>query len=304
MTALRSLVAATDLSAPARHAAERAALLARAHGAHLTVVHVPDRSSWNELTTWLGESSEASSRLEKEQTDRLARLAEDLRQHGAPTVDAVRRTGAVLEEIAKEAEARQADLLVVGARGEGFLRRLVMGSTAERLLRRTTRPVLVARQVPRQPYRRVLVAVDFSPWSAKALALARQLAPQAHLTLFHAWQVPFEGKLHFAGVDLAAIEHYRRKARADALQQLTALASQARLPPGRWEPAVVEGNPSLRLVEQEQESDADLIVMGKHGRSATEDLLLGSVTQHVLAEGTCDVLVSVGQDTEGTPPAP
>jgi nucleotide-binding universal stress UspA family protein len=304
MTALRSLVAATDFSAPARHAAERAALIAKTHGAHLTVVHVPDPTSWDALHTWLGNASDAATRLEKERTDRLARLSDDLRQHGAPTVDAVCRTGSVPEEISREAEARQADLLVVGARGEGFLRHLVLGSTAERLLRRTTRPVLVARQLPRQPYRRVLVAVDFSPWSAQAVALARRLVPQAHLTLFHAWQVPFEGKLQWAGVDLAAIEHFRRKARADALHQVAALAAQMRLPPECWEPSVVEGHPSLRLVEQEQECDADLLVIGKHGRSATEDLLLGSVTQHVLAEGACDVLVSVGQDAKATPSAP
>ena len=48
----------------------------------------------------------------------------------------------------------------------------------------------------------------------------------------------------------------------------------------------------LRLVEQEQVLDCDLVVIGKHGQSAAEDLLLGSVTKHVLAEGQSDVLVA------------
>ncbi|MCB1982797.1 MAG: universal stress protein, partial [Rhodoferax sp.] len=55
---------------------------------------------------------------------------------------------------------------------------------------------------------------------------------------------------------------------------------------------IVEGEASLRLVEQEQVLDCDLVVIGKHGQSAAEDLLLGSVTKHVLAEGQSDVLVA------------
>jgi nucleotide-binding universal stress UspA family protein len=119
-------------------------------------------------------------------------------------------SGSVLDEIGQKAEALNAALLVLGARGEGFLRRQVLGTTSERLLRRTTRPVLVVRQTPHAAYRRVLVALDFSPWSLQALAVARSVAPHAHLVLFNAFQVPFEEKLHFAGVDAATIEHYRQ----------------------------------------------------------------------------------------------
>ena len=65
-----------------------------------------------------------------------------------------------------------------------------------------------------------------------------------------------------------------------------------RLTFGRWEPCIVEGDASQRIIELEQELDCDLVVIGKHGRSATEDLLLGSTTKHVLAEGATDVLVA------------
>ncbi len=49
------------------------------------------------------------------------------------------------------------------------------------------------------------------------------------------------------------------------------------------------------VVEAEQQHDADLMALGKHGHSAAEELLLGSVTKHVLAEGSTDVLVSAAQ---------
>jgi nucleotide-binding universal stress UspA family protein len=59
----------------------------------------------------------------------------------------------------------------------------------------------------------------------------------------------------------------------------------------------VEGDASQRIVEQEQGSDCDLVVVGKHGQTAAEELLLGSVTRHVLAEGSADVLVSTAHTT-------
>lgn len=198
----------------------------------------------------------------------------------------------MLDEIDQAAQAADAGLLVLGARGEGFLRRLMLGTTAERLIRRSDRPVLVVRLQAHEPYRRVLVSVDFSPWSRQCLDVARRVAPHARLLLFHAFQVPFEEKLHFAGVEAATIERYRQQARQQATQQLHALAHDAGLRAGHWEPCIVEGDASLRIVEQEQARDCDLVVVGKHGQSAAEDLLLGSVTKHVLAEGAVDVLIS------------
>jgi nucleotide-binding universal stress UspA family protein len=118
-----------------------------------------------------------------------------------------------------------------------------------------------------------------------------------------AFEVPFESKLRFAGIEPAMIERYRERARADATQRAHALAAQAGLKPGRWQPCIVEGDASLRIVEKEQDLDCDLVVMGKHGQSATVDLLLGSTTKHVLAEGSADVLVSTGrEDDRPVPP--
>ena len=142
-----------------------------------------------------------------------------------------------------------------------------------------------------------MVAVDHSPWSAPAVVLAREVAPRAELVLISVFQVPFEEKLHFAGVEATTIESYRRRSRADTTQQLHAMAKAAGLRPTQWQPCVLEGDASFRIAEQEQERDCDLVVLGKHGVSAAVDLLLGSVTKHVLAEGSVDVLVSTARDS-------
>jgi nucleotide-binding universal stress UspA family protein len=292
MNPTQPILAVTDFSQLARHAAERAARLTHETGAPLTLMHVMPGGALHNLRQWLGTSHPLASQLEADAQQQLDQLAADL--HTARHVNAhtALASGSVLDEIGQKADELNARLLVLGARGEGFLRRQVLGTTSERLLRRTTRPVLVVRQTPHAAYRRVLVALDFSPWSLQALAVARSVAPHAHLVLFNAFQVPFEEKLHFAGVDATTIEHYRQQARTQAVQQVHALAASAGLKAGHWEPCIVEGDPSLRMAQQELALDCDLVVLGKHGQSAAEDLLLGSVTKHMLAEGSADVLVS------------
>jgi nucleotide-binding universal stress UspA family protein len=295
MTHLGPILAATDFSAPARHAADRAARLAHETGADLTLMHVQPGGELQELRHWLGTGHVLEQQLHNDAKRQLRELTSELQTRRHVTARALNVSGSVLDEIIREAESLDAALLVLGARGAGFMRRLVLGSTSERLLRRTTRPLLVVRQTPHELYRRVLVALDFSPWSAHAVTLARRVAPHARLLLFSAYQVPFEEKLHFAGVNAATIDHYRRQARAEATQRMHALAAASGLKPGEWEPYIVEGEASQKIIEYEQEKDCDLVVLGKHGQSATEDLLLGSVSKHVLAEGSVDVLVSTAR---------
>ena len=296
MTPLGPILAATDFSPPARHAADRAARLAHETGAALTVMHVLPGDALQPLRRWLGTGHAVEQQLRDDAQRQLHALVEELRASRRASARAVDACGSVLDEIGREADALDATLLVLGARGAGFLRRMVLGSTSERLLRRSTRPLLVVRQTPHEPYRRVLVALDFSPWSAQALALARRVAPHARLLLLHAYEVPFEEKLRFAGVDSATIERYRQQSRAGATQRVHALAAAGGLRAGDWEACIVEGEASLRIVEHEQARDCDLVVLGKHGQSPAEELLLGSVSKHVLAEGSTDVLVSTARD--------
>lgn len=293
---LGPVLAATDFSAPARHAVDRAALIARETGAPLSLIHVLPGEALRELRHWLGAGHPMEEHLQASAREQLHQLAERVKAIGPLAVQTAYKVGPVLDDILAEAGAQDAGLLVVGSRGAGFMRRLVLGSTSERLLRRTTLPVLMVRQTPHEGYRRALVALDFSPWSAHAIALARRVAPRARLLLFNAYQVPFQEKLHFAGVDPVTIDRYRRKARADATQHVHALAASSGLRSTEWEPCIVEGDASQRIIEAEQELDCDLVVLGKHGQSATEDLLLGSVSKHVLAEGSSDVLVSTARD--------
>lgn len=292
MEPLGPILVATDFSGHARHAATRAARLAHDIPSALTLMHVLPAQPVTKIREWLGASSAHEQKLCDQAHWQLRQLASELTSVRRVELDIEAAAGSALDEIVRAAERVDARLLVLGARGAGFLRRLVLGTTSQRLVRRTDRPLLVVRQPAHRSYRRVLVAVDFSPQSLGALTLARRVAPRAKLVILTVFQVPFEGKLRFAGADDATFDIYRQQARARALRQLHALAHEAGLSPSQRELYVVEGDASRRIVEQEHSRDCDLVVLAPHVRSAAADLLLGSVTKHVLAEGNVDVLVS------------
>lgn len=291
MKSALTLLAATDLSAPARHAVERGFRLAAAIGARYSVLHALELDAMDAMREWLGaDIDEVKRKLEDQARETLAQqLATGTHQIAA---DALIVSGAPLATIIEHAAALDADLLIMGAHGDDFLRHLTLGSMASRLLRKTTRhPMLVVKQVPHEDYRRVLIPLDFSPLSVRAIRFVRTLAPDAELILMHAFEAPFEGKLTYAGVDASVLQRYRDGAQADALRRLRHTAEQAGLDIGDYTPLVIHGDPSLQIVEQEQERDCDLIAIGKQGMHVTEELLLGSVTKHVLAESQGDVLV-------------
>ena len=134
--------------------------------------------------------------------------------------------------------------------------------------------------------------LDFSPWSGRAIDLARRVAPEARLVLMHSYAIPHEEKLRFAGVDDDTLDHYRQQARQDGREHLEALIALSGLAPPDYQLCLTEGQAAQKILAEAKEGNCDLIVIGKHGRQAAEELLLGSVTNHVIAEAGCDVLVS------------
>jgi nucleotide-binding universal stress UspA family protein len=289
-----TILAATDLSAPARHAVARAFRLAATGGSELHIVCALELDvldvSLREML--VGDSSTVKAALVDDAREHLNQLVGNPATHQG--VAALPRVvvGNPLSVIAAEADALDADLVVFGARGESFLRHAMLGSTAARLLRKSAqRPVLVVKQPPHEAYCSVLVAVDFSPLSLQAIRLARQLAPDADLVLLHAFELPYEGKLAFAGVAEQVIRQYVTTHSETRRKRLHDLAAAAGLAPTDYSARVIHGDPSQQIIAMEQEVDCDLIVVGKHGSHIAEELLLGSVTKHVLAESQGDVLV-------------
>ena len=282
-------VAATDFSRDAGYACRRAALLAAEHGARLELLHVVGKAPLDALRQAFRRKPAHVASLVEDLRQTLARAGAALAQRTGASIEARVEIGAVQDIIVRE--CRRADLLVLGARGTNPLRDAILGTTAERLLGKCRRPVLVVKRPPEQAYARTLIAMDFSPAAKGALRAALRLAPEATFTAVHAYDVPFEGKLRLAGVEEETIDAYRFQAARKAAAAIRALGEKTGI---HLAHAVYPGHPPLLILEKERTLRSDLIVLGKAKRSAATELLLGSVSRHVLADCRGDVLVVPG----------
>lgn len=289
------LLNTTDLTEKSRHSTRRAAMLAQQIGAQLDLLYVLQKKALDEFQVLIGQdNSELQGSIRLQVEKELSQLIKnDVASYLGEEVNYHLIEGELLESIKSQINILDPDLLIMGAHGRDFVRQLVLGTTAERTLRMTLRPVLIVKQPPHEAYKSVLIPVDFSPWSLRAIKLALAVAPQAELILMHIYEVPFEGKLRLAGESEEAISRYREIARINANARLEQTAIEAGLDTHEnWHSIVIRGDVERCILEQEEAQRADLIVLGKHGYGMIEELLLGSRTKQVLAQSKCDVLVS------------
>lgn len=296
---LNQLLVATDLSSSSVHAVDRGFLIASKCGAKYAVLHALGLDALAPLREYLGADAPAvSQRISDAVRVELTRILEDSSRNRGVSAHLELVAAMAATSVPEYADTIDADLILVGAHGKGFLQRLLLGSTVSRLLRTSRRPLLVVKEPCRAPYKRILVAADFSPATVRAIQLAKEVSADAHLILLNVFDVPFEGKLRIAGVSDEVIHRYRIEARQRALTQLHSTAKAAGVPIAGYEAVVRHGDANRQILAEEESRDCDLIVMGKHGTHVTEELLLGSVTKQVLAESRSDVLVVVDRQAQ------
>lgn len=287
-----TILTATDLSPAAEAAVARATVLARQSGAaRVDVLHVLSPSPLQALRRAArGGTADPETAARQAALAAVEQLAARLATPEIPLCPLV-EVGRPHDQILRVATALGSGLIVVGAHGRHFVHQLLFGSTAERLLHRVQHPLLVVKCPDPQPYREVLVAVDFSDCSRQAASAATRLLPEADFVLYHAAESPFEGHLRLAAVTDEDIAEHRAVALGEARAEMARFARSVRAEAGLWRSRVEYGYPAARVETEIGRSQPDLLVLGKHGRSGIEQLLVGSVTSHLVRSVPCDVLV-------------
>lgn len=271
--ALRLVVAATDFTPAAAAAARRAAAIAESAGARLALYHAQRT----------GDAEKSRERL------RLA--ASRLRAGSALDVETHLGYGPAAAAIAAFARVTRADLVVVGNRNPGFLADLLGLNTADRLRRRGVGPVLAVTRPARRRYERVVVASDLTPRAAEALRSARRLFAGAELHVLHASPPLYEGTLHFTGVSDDLVDAYRRQARFIGERRLEHFMAKSRAPRG-VRVAARFGEPAVAIREYVREVGADVVVVSP-GKSWLARTVGSSISEQLLADAPCDVLLAV-----------
>ena len=287
--ALDTILVANDFSNHAANAVNRVALLAdEINVSKVTMLHVFEEPRLIPFRQISSAPPNVNGRRIENAKRQLEAIADQLRLRTSLRVESRVEVGNVVTAI--QCFATPVGLLVLGAQGSHPLRDFALGSTAQRVLRKTFVPVLVVRRRAEAHYRQVLVAVDFQSDARCALEYAQALAPQARLNLVHVYRFPFERKMRYSGVPDDLIGFYRAEARAAASRCMRELVS-SRVSSNAVNPLIVHGDAVATLLDKERELNADLIVLTRRNKSLTEELLLESVTLKLLERSRCDVLV-------------
>lgn len=276
---MKSIFFATDLSARSDRAFARAVQLTQQVDARLTIVHIVD----DELPSSIADDMRADA--ERLLLEQVSELQPEVRSK----IDVQVIFGDAYEVILSEAARVEADLVVLGAHRErpsDFFR----GTTIERVVRKGQWPVLVAKARMRAPYRNVIVGVDFSTCSRRAIEFSLKLIPDGEFHLVHAYQIPFRAFLHATSVPS---EFRKRDAQAfsemvDA-EMLTFMGTLG-VNLSRIHQIMQEGGPREVIRREARRLKPDLVVVGTHGRTGIAHALLGSVAEDLLNAPPCDVL--------------
>lgn len=230
--------------------------------------------------------------------DPAARTALDALVAALPEADRSRvedilvRVGDPAEAILAEAEVRQASLIVVGASNRSFLEQVFRGSVTVALVRRSPRPILVARLEPLTDYRLALIAVGIDKPVAPVAAAVRRVLGPMQAELFTVLDESVRLQMMVAEAAPADIQAYSEECVQQAYKTLVAAAGQ--VAERGWAPRarVAEGVPSREIRHRVETSGSDLLVLQPEAKGAFLRALIGSLTEEILARPQdCDVLV-------------
>jgi nucleotide-binding universal stress UspA family protein len=279
--ALKNILLATDFSDSATRAVPFALSLAAHYGAKLYAAHVIPAEAY------LLARPELVERILAEARDyagyKLNQLVAPIEERGRPC-EVLVGDGDVCEALTGFMQKYEVDLVIVGTSGRTGLGKVILGSTAEEIIREATSPVLaVGPHVLADAsagFQRIVYATDFSPGSLRAAEYAFSLAREyeAYLTVLHVVEGILRDSPHLA-------------------LQLTEKRLREMVPPGNellYEPEVlVESGPvASQILGVAAELEADVIVMGVRGAGAFGQTAshFGSIAHKVVSLAKCPVL--------------
>jgi nucleotide-binding universal stress UspA family protein len=230
-------------------------------------------------------ASRVRPEVESVAPDLKAQLGREISSHLADIKAAAAKAGVALETrvryspvphaaILEEAKDIRPDLIIMGRYGHTGLSQLLMGSVTARVIGYSPFNVLVVPGKATLAFRRLLVASDGSPFSAAAWEEALSLAREAGSELYAISAAREEGEISLAeGIIHGLVVAANRQG----------IALQGLVPQGQ--------QPDDAIVQAALRYRADLIILGSHGRTGLLKLLMGSVTERVIGQASCPVLV-------------
>lgn len=294
---ISKILVAADFSPYSEAALRQAIVVAEAFGAEVTVCHALEdireaMAIMRREARWELVAGDIHKYQQALCEDSDAKLEEFLQpfQGIATRLHHETRIGTPYIQLVHAVEETKQDMLFVGTRGATGLKRLVLGSTAQRLLRNCPAPVWIVRPEHVGPLKTILAATDFSPASGDALAMAADLAVHvgADLHVLHATETAgalesAQGQGFLADVSAKQVDRELREHLREFSEEICGDAIKPQLLLAKGPAWKAIGNAAKRL-------QADLAVLSTVGRSGLSGLLIGNTAEKVVDAVHCNVL--------------
>jgi len=283
----------TDFSDTSSAALGHALMLAERFHAHLIMLHAAG-SNENLPSMNFPEVDPATDEIEAVLEEQLAQIIGAQPSQPLHIERVIHQNNNPVQEICAFADANDIDLIIMGTHGRTGLSHWISGSVAEEVVRGANCPVMTVRACEQcaavTPYFDILVPVDFSPYSQKALRYAVTLAQlfEAKLHLLHVLDQPIHPAHYGLGEDLLLRLNPEVSRRSH--QEMERLVSPAGSSKVKWQTHVCDGRAYSEIVRFVAAQECDLVVMGTHGLSGLEHFLLGGTTEKVMRHASCPVL--------------
>ncbi len=289
---INCIVAATDFSTIGDAAVMRGAQIAKQTGNALHLLHVVHPLEiYPELMLTFDTHVKDYERLKQANgIESLDALATKIRSEFSIDVTTASRIGRPHTQIIEYVKDVSADLLIVGYRRERNLLDAVLGSTAIRILSAAHCAVLMVSDVNATPYRQVIASVDLSLISFDIVAAASVIAPTAQIEMLHVFDLKQEILSREVGTSEEQIQKYRESSLQHIDSELNKL--KQKLEGKHVTSKVVNGYLPETICSRVETANADLIVLGKQGKTNLQEFVLGSVSKTVASMVECDVLLT------------
>jgi nucleotide-binding universal stress UspA family protein len=295
----QKILVATDFSEHSTAALREAVALAKLTGGQVTLVHVLSNlraamADMSKVSRWhLVDDIEAFERQLRASSDKKLRAQAAELSREFPGIQIQTLVGTPYIELIHAVQAQGHDLALCGTRGQAGWKRFLVGSTSDRLIRNCPCPVWVVKGEGGKPPQTILVAIDLSPPSGRALEAAAWLAGRAGAGL-HVLHVVDERDVpdlpEGEGGELELPPPLsRRQVNRAALERVEAFLAELALPVSA-ELHIGHGDAWKVIGATARKLSADLLAMGTIGRHGLPGLLLGSTTERVLHTAAVSLL--------------
>jgi len=295
MIRIHKILFPTDFSRCSEQAMDHALYMAKRFRAELHILHVIalHRNDPHNRTCPSPVNEQLLSHTQSFSAARLSAIAKPFRHSDVPITTVQRRGISAAETIMGYARENDVDLIVLGTHGRRGLGRLFLGSVAEEVVRFAHCPIFSVREleepVALETMKQVLVPVDFSRNSRRALSHAKELAAlyEAKLLILHVIDETAYPAYYAAGK--TSVFDYRPEIRTRSKEAMRRFFQEVEGPRVAAEFFCADGRPSREILRFSKDHHADLEVIATHGSSGVEHLLIGSVAEKVVRQAPCPV---------------